>query len=152
MNRLYDCIVMDVPKAPNISDVIFSDDPSSEFKNKYAMKLLAIVADKVNGKAAWKYFATSHGKGVVDGIGGRAKLLVRQKTMSKGDDVIVQSSEDFATLVAQLMPSTIVHHVSQADIDCATRVAQPWADVVTVTGIRDMHAAEYSPDNHLLKM
>ena len=25
---------------------------------------------------SWKYFATSHGKGVVDGIGGKAKALV----------------------------------------------------------------------------
>ena len=36
--------------------------------------------------------------------------------MSKNDDVIVQSSHEFATLVAQLMPATTVLHVSQADI------------------------------------
>ena len=36
--------------------------------------------------------------------------------MRKNDDVIVQSSQDVATLVAQLMSATTVH-VSQADID-----------------------------------
>ena len=47
-----------------------------------------------------------HGKGVIDGIGGRAKSIVRRKVISKNDDVIVQSSQDVATLVAQLMPAT----------------------------------------------
>ena len=37
--------------------------------------------------------------------------------MSKNDDVIVQSSLDVATQVAQLMSATTVLHVSQADID-----------------------------------
>ena len=37
--------------------------------------------------------------------------------MSKNDDVIVQSSQDVATLVAQLMSATTVLHVAQADID-----------------------------------
>ena len=38
--------------------------------------------------------------------------------MSKNDDVIVQSSQDVATLVAQLMSATLlVLHVSQADIN-----------------------------------
>ena len=31
----------------------------------------------------WAHSATSHGKGLVDGIGGRAKSLVRQAVMSK---------------------------------------------------------------------
>ena len=64
------------------------------------------MTQKVNGTISWKYFSTSHGKGVVDGCDGRAKSIVRGKVMSKNDDVIVQSSQDVATLVAQLMPAT----------------------------------------------
>ena len=59
------------------------------------------MAQKVNGTISWKYFSTSHEKCVVDGIGGHAKPIVRRKFMSKNYDVIVQSSQDFATLVAQ---------------------------------------------------
>ena len=68
---------------------------------------------------------TSHEKCVVDGIGGRAKSIVRRKFMKKNDDLIVQSSQDFATLVAQLMPVTTVMRVSQADIDCTIRSVEP---------------------------
>ena len=64
------------------------------------------MTQKVNGTISWKYLSTSHGKGVVDGIGGRAKSIVRRKVMNKNDDVIVQSSHDLATLVARLMLAT----------------------------------------------
>ena len=32
----------------------------------------------------WKFSATSHRKGVVDGVGGKVKSMVRRKVMSKG--------------------------------------------------------------------
>ena len=50
-----------------------SDGPSSEFKNRYIVKLVAVVTEKLKCKLQWKYFATSHGKGVVDGISASAK-------------------------------------------------------------------------------
>ena len=52
----------------------------------------------------WKYFVTSHGKGLVDGIGGKAKALVWAKVMSTGDDkIIVQSSNNFSKVAEQLI-------------------------------------------------
>ena len=53
----------------------------------------------------WKYFVTSHGKGLVDGIGGKAKaLVVWAKVMSTGDDkIIVQSSNNFSKVAEQLI-------------------------------------------------
>ena len=65
--------------------------------------------------------------------------------MSKNNDVTVQSSHDFATLVAQLMPATTVLHASQTDIDYTTGSVEPWDDVQTIAECvgRQMHAAEY---------
>ena len=34
------------------------------------------MTQKVNGTISWKYFATSHEKCVVDGIGGHAKSIL----------------------------------------------------------------------------
>ena len=73
----------------NAKLVIYTDGPSSEFKNKFMVKFLSDIANQIGGTAEWKYFATSHGKGVVDGIGGSAKSLVRTKVMSKGGNAIV---------------------------------------------------------------
>ena len=41
------------------------------------------MTQKVNGTISWKYFSTSQGKGVVDGIDGRAKSIVRWKDEQK---------------------------------------------------------------------
>ena len=50
--------------------------------------------------------------------------------MRKNDDVIVQSSSDVATLVAQLMSATTVLHVSQADINYTIiRSVEFWDDM-----------------------
>ena len=50
VTKLYDQIMIDVPKiSPQINYVIFSDGPSSEFKNKYTMELLAGPVQCGNG-------------------------------------------------------------------------------------------------------
>ena len=61
---------------------IWSDRPTSKFKNKFKAKCFQSLSQKYNQQFSWKYFATSHGKGIVDGIGRRAKSLVCSKVMS----------------------------------------------------------------------
>ena len=79
---IYDCIIK--PSHNDVEDdIIYTDGPSNEFKNKYMVHLLKILSQKFNKKYSWKYFATSHGKGAIDGIGGNAKSLVRRKVMCK---------------------------------------------------------------------
>ena len=64
----------------------------------------------------WQYFATSHGKGVVDGTGGTAKSLVRSRVMNKAQGaLVVQNSKDFANLATALMPNIRVTHISEED-------------------------------------
>ena len=40
-----------------------------------------------NKPFVWKFSATAHGKGVVDGVGGRVKSLVHKKVMSLGKNL-----------------------------------------------------------------
>lgn len=68
-----------------------SDGPLREFKNHFCVKALSLLkqwlySEGIDCKVTWKYFATSHGKGVVDGIGGSAKSLVREQVMSRERD------------------------------------------------------------------
>ena len=44
---------------------------------------------KHNKPFMWKFSAISHGKGVVDGVGGKVKSTVRQKVMSHGENHLV---------------------------------------------------------------
>jgi len=46
----------------NVEEVIWTDGPSSEFKNRFMAALLKELSGKYNKTFTWKYFATSHGK------------------------------------------------------------------------------------------
>lgn len=78
--------LLNVIPANNISKlIIWTDDPSSEFKNRYMAYLLHELNLKFQEKfhnISWKYTATSHGKGVVDSIGGSAKARVHAEVMA----------------------------------------------------------------------
>ena len=74
---------------------IYSDGPNSEFKNQYMMKLLHHVSKEHSAKFTWDYFATSHGKGMVDRIGGEVKSMVQQQVLSKNKNEVVENAADF---------------------------------------------------------
>ena len=99
-----------------VRDIIWSDGPSSEFKNKFMVKFLQSLSQKHKRPFSWKYFATNHGKVIVDGIGGNAKASVRTKVMSKRDDrIIVPSSNDFSKATKQLLNKTEMIHILQEE-------------------------------------
>ena len=62
---------------PDVQQVyVFSDGPSSQFKNKYVANFLHTLNKIVQSQWNYMYFVTSHGKGVVDGIGGSVKVIL----------------------------------------------------------------------------
>ena len=64
--------------------IIYSDGARSELKNKFlAGKYLALLSRYFGIAVLWKYFASGHGKGAVDGIGGGAKARVRAEVMKR---------------------------------------------------------------------
>ena len=54
---------------------IFSDGASSQFKQKFLFSNLHGWENEHDVKIKWNFFATSHGKGEVDGIGGTINKL-----------------------------------------------------------------------------
>ena len=129
---------------PNIEkpseEVIWSDGPASEFKNRYMAKVLNLLSQKYGRTFSWKYFATSHGKGVVDGVGGNVKRLVREKMMSQGESVpVVQSAKDFADLAAKIVTNTRIFYVDEEFINKKIERENPWMDVPAIPGISLFH-------------
>ena len=69
-------------------------------------------------KFTWKYFATSHGKGVCDGVGGRIKSLVRLAvTSKKSKRTVVQSSKDFVRTAKSMTNKTEILHIGENEIE-----------------------------------
>ena len=50
-------------------EIIWSDGPSSEFKNHFMCFLVQKLSSAYKKNFSWKFSATSLGKGVVDGVG-----------------------------------------------------------------------------------
>lgn len=130
--------------------VIFTDGPSSELKNRFIVKTLHQLAMDFETPFEWQYFATSHGKGVVDGIGGRAKSMVRRAVMSGRQDApVVQSASDFAELVNVLLPKTNVTLITQQEIQETIEASKPWDRVLACKGIREIHKTVAKPDGSI---
>ncbi|GBN18111.1 hypothetical protein AVEN_73462-1 [Araneus ventricosus] len=94
--------------------------------------LLQNLSIKFKKAFHWKYFAMAHGKGVMDGIGGKAKCCHVKK---KSTAPIVQSAEDFANVVKKAMPSTTVMLFLDKDIN---RDNSMWVKAKAIPGISKM--------------
>lgn len=91
-----DRILTEIPE--DVKEVrIWSDGPASQFKNRFIANSLPIMEKRHNLKITWNFFATSHGKGPVDGIGGALKRRVRNLVMRR--EKIVSNARDFSEAV-----------------------------------------------------
>ena len=110
-----------------------------EFKNWYTRKPLETLSERYNKEFVWKFSATSHGKGFVDGIGGNVKSTVQRKCMSKAKDrIIVEDSLSFANAAAQLVPSAKIIHVTPEQI-AEYKNTDPFKNAKPVNGILSMY-------------
>ena len=68
---------------------------------------MTFFQDGIGVTVNWNFFATSHGKGAVDGIGGVIKHLMRNKIKSR--NIIIQDAKEFATAAQKLVKTTVIY-------------------------------------------
>ena len=106
-----------LPDKDVAEEIIWSDGPSSEFKNQF-MWFLSQKLPLHMKKISWKFSTTSHGKSVVAGVGGRIKSNVHAKIMSLGRDrIIVQDARSLCQLASTSCDKTTVIHVIADETD-----------------------------------
>ena len=100
---------------PDVNTIkFFSDGAASQFKNRFLLQHLTTMMEETGIEFEWNYFASSHGKGVVDGIGGTLKRLVWMENMA---GVRCSSAKDFVDICNQKTKTIIVGMVQQAQFD-----------------------------------
>jgi hypothetical protein len=73
---------------------IFSDGPASQMKNRFMYAVIAKIRSCFHlSLVTWSFFATSHGKGPIDAVGGMAKRLVWQSILSRRVDAVRNAHE-----------------------------------------------------------
>lgn len=72
----------------------WSDNATSQFKNKFIVASLKMLMEKYSIKITWSYFAAQHGKGVVDGLGATVKKWVWSRVRTR--KTVVTNASEFA--------------------------------------------------------
>ena len=117
--------------------VFFSDGASSQFKQKYL--LCALIHLKRN--ITWEYFATSHGKGAVDGIGGVVKRTVSTAVLSKQEQV--QNAPDFFRVAKSKCEKISVLYCGTKEIESnMEEYNKIWENIVPIPNLRNLHFAK----------
>ena len=128
---------------------IFSDGAGSQFKQKYLFSNLYAWEQDYSLSIKWNFFATSHGKGVVDGIGGTIKRAVWRRV--KSESVHITSAEQYAVVAAECCPNIHVHFISKSDIqEVQPFLEARWKNVVAVPRTRQMHCFTASGSDKLM--
>ena len=98
--RIYNNFIINDVKDKGISMekkvYYWSDGPSYPFKNQFHFTNILFYEEDHGTSACWNYFATSHGKGKNDGVGGDVKKYVWRKTLQ--ERVVVTIAHEFVDL------------------------------------------------------
>jgi len=131
-------------KFPNVQQVhIFSDGPSSQFKNKYMASFYSILQRK-GLSIQWNFFATSHGKGVVDGLGGTVKRVVREAVLTRKVSSVLNAKE-FAEAAESFCKSIKITCCLKEDIlKSSEKLAldKCFSKAKPIAGIKRLHCIE----------
>lgn len=90
---------------------IFSDGAAQHFKQKFMLTCMKKTKGLIIN---WHFFATSHGKVAVDGVGGTVKRLVHRAILSR--KYLLKSAADYAACAKDLTKIQIIH-VSDVEIE-----------------------------------
>lgn len=94
--------------------ILWSDGPASQFKNRFMHHFCKFIQEKYLLKSVrWNFFATSHGKGSVDGVGGVTKRCVWNAVKCRSS--IVKCASDFVAVAKKHLENIDVHLINDVN-------------------------------------
>lgn len=134
IDRLFE----ELPKTAEIVQ-LWTDGPSSQFKNKFITTAQAILQEKYRIQLFWNFFPTSHGKGAVDGIGGALKRQVWDSVKTRL--CAVSNAAEFTAAVKGDSRVTVIHVDSNEITSRLTslKLDEKWKRTEDVRGIPHFH-------------
>lgn len=128
-----------VPKCHKID--IFSDGAASQYKNKYNLINLASFEKDFNVKAEWHFFATSHGKGACDGIGGTVKRLASRASLQRPLDNQISTARKLYEWASESIKNIAFCFCTENEhSDAENFLKERFGKTVTIAGTRMYHS------------
>ncbi|XP_033625038.1 uncharacterized protein LOC117288334 [Asterias rubens] len=120
---------------------VFSDGASSQFKQRFLFSNLHMWEEQFDVELRWHFFATSHGKGVVDGLGGTVQRSVWRYVRSGKAEAVTPMS--FFQVAAERNPNVCIHFIPKTGIEQSkTMLETHWEKTVSVPNTQKIHSVK----------
>ena len=126
---------------------LFSDGAAQHFKQRFFWNAVTMLPELIGVsrdalKIVYDLFATSHGKGAVDGVGGTVKRQVMAEVITK--KVIIKTAEDYADTAETVCPGVTIIHISKEEVLGMKEQLdeEVFTDTRTLNGTRKVHHLE----------
>lgn len=131
--------------ANNIKKIIyFSDGAASQYKNKYNFANLINHKNDFAVEAEWNFFATSHGKGACDGLGGSVKRQAYRASLQRDNNKHITTALSLFEWAESSFKKINFAFCSQEDHDLhEQKYRQRFERTVTIKNTRQFHS--YKP-------
>jgi hypothetical protein len=117
---------------------IFSDGAASQFKQKYNFVNLTFFKLSYGIDVTWHFFASGHGKGACDGIGGTIKRLVWQYVRS-GRITVTDAASFHACALTRKSAINILLVTAEEVHQEDELLNDRWKDIIALPGTQSMH-------------
>ena len=136
-------------KYPSIKEIdVFSDGAASQFKQRFLFSNLHKLQDDFElDELRWHYFATSHGKGIVDGLGGTVKRSVWREIRS--GRCYARTAFDFFEIADNRCPGVSVTYISKEEIALSVNENR-WEMCLQIPNTHATHFVKPDGSSHLL--
>jgi hypothetical protein len=102
---------------PHLKEVhVLADGAESQFKQRYLFLNLTHLAEAFNILVSWHFFASYHGKGVVDGLGATVKRLVHQQILIDKDSEVEAIQEELHDIVMNTCNLPCIQKIHSSDV------------------------------------
>lgn len=119
----------------------FSDGAASQYKNKKNFLNLAFHESDFHIPAEWHFFATSHGKGPCDGVGGTVKRLATRTSLQRPFDNQIQTPKQLYEWAKGAITSVEFRFVETSEIESEESLLHERLEAAeTVSGTHNFHA------------
>ncbi|KAL5509316.1 hypothetical protein EMCRGX_G004658 [Ephydatia muelleri] len=119
----------------------FTDGASSQYKNRKNFINLAFHMEDFNVEAEWHFFATAHGKGPCDGIGGTVKRLATKGSLQRPFTDQIQTPIQLYEWAKGAIKSVHFQFISTTKYEAEDLLLRKRLDsALTIVGTHSFHA------------
>ena len=153
IKRLLELLLRRFPAVSEIN--FFSDLAALYFRQRFFYNSVTLLPkslgiDRSKLKISLDFFATSHGKGAVDGVGGTVKRQVMSKVMCR--KVIVKTSLDYTSTASKICPNVYLFHIRKEEVEAESVLLDQGtfsSSIRSLHGIRGIHHMEVTSQNQV---